>query len=58
VSLYLCLGRFHVSVLGVSVFVSGKVSCECIGCLCMSGRFDVRVCVLGVSLYVYVEGFT
>ncbi len=46
------------SVLGVSVFVSGKVSCECIGCLCMSGRFDVRVCVLGVSLYVYVEGFT
>ncbi len=45
------------SVLGVSVFVSGKVSCERIGYLCMSGRFHERVCVLGVSLYVYVEGF-
>jgi hypothetical protein len=40
VSLYLCLGRFHVRV--------------CIGCLsvCVCGRFDVRVCALGVSVCV------
>ncbi len=43
------------SVLGVSVFVSGKVSCECIGyCLCMSGRFHVSV--LGI-VSVCLEGF-